>query len=58
MKEQEKFKGCCTCVPPCTEVFLTGEGARDFHEELCRLKGMSADQLIRSWKKENPDDEW
>lgn len=58
LKEEAKFKGLFTCAAPCDGLVLTGTGARDVHQEVCRLRGMSADQIIASWNKESPGDEW
>lgn len=37
---------------------LTPEGARDLHAELCRLHGMSADEIIADWNRRSPEDPW
>lgn len=57
--EAENFKGCFGCdAPKCGYVILNGTGARNFHEELCRQAGLTADEIIFRWNAENPGDEW
>lgn len=60
MKEQAEFKGCWTCLnaPVCDGLVLTGTGARSLHEELCRMSGMTADQIVADWNATSPGDEW
>lgn len=59
LREQPKFEGLWTCSEAgCQGMELTPDGARSFHEELCRQSGMTADQIVASWNKANPGDEW
>lgn len=37
---------------------LTGVGARDLHEALCRHAGLTADQIIADWNRRSPGDTW
>ena len=38
--------------------WLTPTGLRELHEALGRAEGYTADQIILSWNRHCPDDEW
>jgi len=58
-KEQTKFIGCFCCADQnCKGLLITPTAARDLHQEICRQKGMTADEIIKEWNKASPDDEW
>jgi hypothetical protein len=37
---------------------LDETSARNLHAELCRLSGMTADQIIEEWNRRSPEDPW
>lgn len=59
MPEQPKFPGIFDCREPgCDQMVITGTGERNFHESLCRVAGMTSDEIIATWNRDNPKDPW
>lgn len=55
-----KEEGAFWCVADgCRGFALDAAGERNLHVELCRLVGMTADEIIEEWNRNSPpDDQW
>lgn len=37
---------------------MSGQEARAIHEQLCRQRGLTTDELVAEWNRLSPDDLW